>query len=166
VLGGWECYHVEPEFLHCTDCEEVIVDVQRLRLPLVSGEFLSLRILPPDCNLGGLKNGVCPLIDEKQASLVNLNIENVFTPQSILDSAIGFETLPPGFMYTFPAGVVDTIPAQGFTLTGTININLTNVFVELAPELWVPLLGFDAFSVGKVVTNGQNVNVNYGLKIP
>jgi len=30
VLGGWECDHVEPEFLHCTDCGEVIVHVQRL----------------------------------------------------------------------------------------------------------------------------------------
>ena len=34
VLGGWECYHVEPEFLHCTDCGEVIVHVQRLDIPV------------------------------------------------------------------------------------------------------------------------------------
>jgi len=128
--------------------------------------FLSLRILPPDCELGGLKNGVCPLINEKQPSLVNINIENVFTPQSTLQNAIGFETLPAGFMYEYPSGIFNTIPASGFTLTGTMNINLTNVFVKLPIGIWLPLLNFDSVAVGKISTNGTNVNIVYDLGLP
>ena len=126
--------------------------------------FLSLKILPPDCDLAGLKTGGCPAIDLTQPSVVNLNIENVFTPQSIVQNSIGFQRLPAGFSYDFPAGITHTL-ATDFTFTGTMNIGLTNVFIN-DDGIWLPLLSFDALGVGKIGTNGDNVNITYRIGLP
>jgi hypothetical protein len=116
--------------------------------------LFSLKIRPPDCGLLG-NGGTCPkAIDLTLPAAVNLKIENLFTPASVVDNSIGFQTLPPGYSQngqTFPTG---------YTLTGTMNINLTNVVVKL-PDATIPLTSNNAASVGKVVTNGDHVNIVY-----
>jgi hypothetical protein len=100
--------------------------------------LFSLKILPPDCDLVSFEGAGCPVpINLMQSSVLNLNIENLFTPPSIEENSIGFETL-----INYPnAG--PALPSK-YTLMGSMKINLTNVFF-----------------VGKVVTNGDNVNVRY-----
>jgi uncharacterized protein (TIGR03437 family) len=98
--------------------------------------FLSLKITP------SLTSGQ-PKIDLSLPSLLNLNLENVFTPASTLNNSIGFQDV------------------NGATLTGTINIGLTNVMLTLPDGTVTPLTGANASSVGKVITNGNNVNINY-----
>jgi hypothetical protein len=130
--------------------------------PLV---FLSLKILPVDCHLLGLKvSGACPAIDLTQPSTVRLKIENVFTPQSFVQNSIGFQTLPacitqPCFSYEFPAGTSHTF-ATDYQLTGTMKINLTNVFVQLPDGRVKALTSTNALSVGKLQTSGDNVEVS------
>jgi hypothetical protein len=124
--------------------------------------LLSLKILPPDCDLIGLKTGGCPAIDLTLPSVVNLQIENVFTPQSTVDNSIGFQTLPAGFTYDFPAGTSHTLAAN-YTLTGNMNIGLTNVIVELPNGTATPLTSANAAAVGQVTTNDNNVNVSYSF---
>jgi hypothetical protein len=121
--------------------------------------LLSLKILPPDCNLGGLKTGGCPHIDLRQPSVVKLNIENVFTPASTLNSSIGFQTLPAGYTFTLPDGSTVTLPAD-YTLTGSMNIGLTNVLITLPDGRVTALTSENAAVVGKVVTHGNNVYVD------
>lgn len=127
--------------------------------------FFSLKILPPDCQLIGLKQGKCPAVDITRSSVVDLNIENVFMPQSLLSNPIGFDTLPAGFTYEYPAGVTHTL-ASDYTMTGTMNIGLTNVFVQEPNGIWLPLLDFDAGFLGKITTSGPNVTVKYRLGLP
>jgi hypothetical protein len=127
--------------------------------------LFSLKILPPDCDLAGLKvSGGCPPIDLTLPSEVHLKIENLFTPQSIIQNSIGFQILPAGFTYDFPANHKITVPSD-FTLTGTMDINMTNVFVMLPNGIWLPLASNDAWSVGNVRTNGENVNIKYNLNL-
>ncbi|HLX00199.1 MAG TPA: hypothetical protein VKR82_16280 [Candidatus Acidoferrales bacterium] len=127
--------------------------------------LFSLKILPPDCDLAGLKvSGGCPAIDLTLPSEVNLKIENLFTPQSIIQSSIGFQILPAGFTYDFPAGNKIKVPAD-FTLTGKMNINMTNVFLMQPNGSWAPLTSNDANSVGNIRTNGENVNIDYNLNL-
>jgi hypothetical protein len=122
--------------------------------------LLSLKILPPDCDLAGLPTGGCPAIDLTQPSVVNLQIENLFTPPSVIDNSIGFQTLPAGFTYDFPVGVSHTLAAN-YTLTGNMNIALTNVLVEQPNGSMTPLTSANAASVGQVTTNGNNVDLSY-----
>jgi len=100
--------------------------------------LLSLKILPPDCDLISFEGAGCPVpINLMLKSVLNLNIENLFTPPSIEENSIGFETL-----INYPnAGPV--LPYV-YTLMGCMKINLTNVFVT-----------------GKVVKQGDDVTVNY-----
>jgi hypothetical protein len=100
--------------------------------------LLSLKILPPDCDLISFEGAGCPVpINLMQKSVLNINIENLFTPPSIEENSIGFETL-----INYPnAGPL--LPYV-YTLLGCMKINLTNVFVT-----------------GKVVEQGNNVTVNY-----
>jgi hypothetical protein len=51
--------------------------------------LFSLKILPPDCALHGLKEGACPAVDLTLPSKVNLTIENIFSPQSGIGNPIG-----------------------------------------------------------------------------
>ncbi len=50
-----------------------------------------LKILPPDCELVGQVS--CPVVDLTQPGILNLNIENVFTPASLVGNSIGFQTV-------------------------------------------------------------------------
>jgi hypothetical protein len=100
--------------------------------------LLSLKILPPDCDLISFEGQGCPHpVDLMQKSVLNLNIENLFTPPPLEENSIGFETLV-NYPNAGPA-----LPST-YTLTGCMHINLTNVFV-----------------LGKVVTGGDDVNINY-----
>ena len=117
--------------------------------------LFSLKILPPICADTTMS---CPSVTlTNNPAVLNLNIENLFTPASNVENSIGFQTLPAGYMQDG-----QTITATT-TLTGSMNVGLANVFIKLPDGLWVPLLGFDAEPVGKVETNGANVNVNYSL---
>ena len=68
--------------------------------------------------------------------------ENVFTPASVLRNSIGFQNLP-----------------GGSTLKGGMNIGLTNVMVTPPHGAAIPLTSANAAVVGKLVTNGDHVNV-------
>jgi hypothetical protein len=106
--------------------------------------------------------GVCVASFLQQQSLVNLTIENLYSPQSIIENSIGFETLPPDYI----ANASDTTSGfpNGYTLQGKMNINLTNVWIKLPSGFIFPLTNsFDGKWVGKISTNGAGVNVKYGL---
>jgi hypothetical protein len=53
--------------------------------------LFSLKILPPDCALVGLQT--CPVVDLSLPSVLNLEIENVFTPASLLENSFGFQNV-------------------------------------------------------------------------
>jgi hypothetical protein len=100
--------------------------------------LLSLKILPPDCNLTSFDGG-CPVpVDLTQQSTLNLSIENLFTPPPVEENSIGFEKL-----LDYPNSAGETLPGV-YTLTGSMKIRLTNVFI-----------------LGKVETSGQDVNIDY-----
>jgi hypothetical protein len=118
--------------------------------------LFSLKILPPDCDLTSFDGGCPTPVDLTQQSVVNLNIENLFTPPSVEDNSIGFETLTG---YTNPVG--PSLPAS-YTLTGSININLTNVIVKTPGGTTSPLTSANTAVVGNVVTNdGVGVTVDF-----
>jgi hypothetical protein len=100
----------------------------------------------------------------QNSSLVQLKIENLFSPQSVIKNSIGFQTIPKGFI----ANATDTVsyfPAD-YTLAGTMNIELTNVWIKLPFGLALPLTdSFTADWLGKITTNG-NVHVKYSLGPP
>jgi hypothetical protein len=97
-------------------------------------------------------------------SLVQLKIENLFSPQSVIKNSIGFETIPAGFI----ANATDktSIFPTDYILTGTMNVELTNVWIKLPFGLALPLTNsFTGDWLGKITTNG-NVNVKYSLGPP
>jgi hypothetical protein len=99
------------------------------------------------------------------SSLVQLKIENLFSPQSIIKNSIGFQTIPKGFI----ANATDTVSffPTDYTLTGKMNIELTNVWIKLPFGLALPLTNsFTADWLGKISTNGPGVQVNYSLGPP
>jgi len=104
--------------------------------------LLSLKILPAICS--SIRMKTCPEVDVTQPSVLNLNIENVFTPESVVKNSIGFQNLP-----------------GGSTLKGSMNIDLANVVVTLRHGVATPLTSANAAILGKVVTNGDHVNVEY-----
>jgi hypothetical protein len=120
--------------------------------------LFSLNIVPPDCGLIGL--GMCPDVILRTESKVNLNIENLFSPQSVVANSIGFGILDAG--YTSVGSLGTQYFASDFTLQGVMNIGLTNVFIKAPPGIWLPLTSADALLVGKITTNG-NVNIKYGF---
>jgi hypothetical protein len=125
--------------------------------------LFSLRIEPPDCGLIGL--GACPSVDLTQKSTLNLNIENLFSPASVVANSIGFVTLLGGYTNTtvFPN---ETFPSD-YTLTGSMNIGFTNVFLEMPTGMWLPLTGADAAGpVAKIGTHGDNVKITYRFRFP
>jgi uncharacterized protein (TIGR03437 family) len=103
--------------------------------------LFSLKILPFDCNLNGVTT--CPVENLAQPSVLNLNIENVFTPASLIENSIGFQTV------------------SGMTLTGTINIGLTNIMIAPPNGTAALLTSANAISLGNITTNGSNVNLQY-----
>jgi hypothetical protein len=118
--------------------------------------LFSLKIVPPRSSAN------TDQINLMDTSVLNLNIENVFTPASIVENSIGFQNLPSTYTFGSP---LQTFP-DGYTLTGSMKIGLTNVFIKQPEGFWIPLLGFDAVPVGKLKPNGADVNVDYGLEFP
>jgi hypothetical protein len=97
----------------------------------------------------------------QQSSYLALKIENLYAPQSTVKNSIGFQSLPPGYI----ANGTDTFSyfPTGYTLQGSMNIELTNVLIKYPGGLILPLTSFDAGWLGKVSTNGADVNVQYRL---
>ena len=120
--------------------------------------LFSLKILFPECNdPNSPRDGGCTQVDLTQPSLLNLNIQNLSTPPSVVENSIGFQTLPPGFTdgpQTFPTG---------YTLTGTMNIGLSNVTATLPNGTVSVLNGANVAAVGQIGTNGGPINVQYSL---
>jgi hypothetical protein len=125
--------------------------------PLV---LMSLKIIPP-VNCPSSTDNVCGAKFLMKPSNVSLNIENLYSPVSLVENSIGFQSLPADYVTL----TGDLIP-NAFTLTGTIDVNLTNIFIKLDGGFIVPLTEFDGAYFGKVSTNGQGVSVNYGLQLP
>ena len=99
-------------------------------------QLFSLRIMPPAC---------CNFpFNASLPSVLNLNLENVVTPQSLEENPIGFQNLP-----------------DGSTLAGSMNIGLTNVMVTMPDGTVTALTGENAGVVGKVAINGAQINVSY-----
>jgi uncharacterized protein (TIGR03437 family) len=84
-----------------------------------------------------------PDVDLTLASVLNLNIENVFTPASSLQNSIGFQTV------------------NGTPLTGSMNIGLTNIMITPTKGTATALSSTNAASLGDIVMNGSNVSVGY-----
>jgi uncharacterized protein (TIGR03437 family) len=103
--------------------------------------LFSLKILPFDCSLNGVTT--CPTENLSQTSILNLNIENLFTPASVIQNSIGFQTV------------------SGTTLPGTINIGLTNIMITPTDGTATPLSSANATSLGNITTNGSIVNIQY-----
>ncbi|HYW48457.1 MAG TPA: hypothetical protein VE959_36680 [Bryobacteraceae bacterium] len=99
--------------------------------------FLSLKIAPDQYRKSTPADLALP-------GLLNLNLENVFTPASILQNSIGFQT------------------ANGAPLTGAMNIGLTNVMVTPPNGTATALTSANAAAVGQLITNGDNINIQYG----
>jgi hypothetical protein len=122
--------------------------------------LFSLKIVPPRCDQGGLP-APCPAVTLSDMSLLNLQIENLFSPVSQAQNSVGFEILEPG--YTL-GGADPGVPLP-YTLTGSMNVSFKNVFLRKDDGLWLPLLEFDATSTGKIYPNG-NVNLKYSVGLP
>jgi hypothetical protein len=114
--------------------------------------LFSLKIIPPRAN-ANTENDVLTT-----PSIMNLNIENVISPPSKVNNSIGFQTLPAG--YTF----FDQTFSSDYMLPGSININLSNVFVTQPNRLPVLLTDQNSAVIGGVAINsgsGSSVNVEY-----
>ena len=96
-------------------------------------------------------------------SKLNLNIENLFSPQSVVANSIGFGILDAGYTSITKLGT-QYFPSD-YTLTGSMNIGLTNVFIKAPPGIWLPLISADAMLAGKIGTSGD-VNIKYSLGLP
>src|SRR5262249_2227658 len=97
----------------------------------------------------------CPSATLTDASNVKLNIENLSSAVSEVQNSIGFQTLPAGYTLqgqTFPTA---------YTLTGSMNIGLTNITLTPSKGIRTVLGSANAASLGKLSTNGSNVNVAY-----
>ena len=120
--------------------------------------LFSLKIIPPvNCPSPGT---ACTKATLQQPSQMSLNIENLYSPVSLVENSIGFQTLPAG--YTTQAN--ETFPSA-YTLTGTININLANVMLTPPNGTAKVLTSTNASSLGKLATNGANVNVAYSNNV-
>jgi uncharacterized repeat protein (TIGR03803 family) len=96
------------------------------------------------------------------SSVLNLNIENLLTPAPILGSWVGFQTVSNGFTYVFPPGTTNTF-TNAYTFTGSINIGLTNVMVQLPDGTVSPLTSANVAAAGSVATSGNNARVKYAF---
>jgi hypothetical protein len=117
--------------------------------------LLSLKIIPPRTNNPANDSNVILTTP----STLDLNIYNVFTPPSTVANSIGFQILPPGFTFftqTFP---------DGYVLAGNMNVSLTNVMLKMPDETTTLLTSANAWTLGKVWPNGDNVNVVYDSDI-
>jgi hypothetical protein len=121
--------------------------------------LFSLKIVPPvNCNSGSTACDAATLV---LPSCVSLNIENLYSPVSLVENSIGFQTLPD----PYPSQTNGTVTG-GFNLFGKMTVNLTNILIKQPYGLVLPLLNFDAAYLGKISTHGSVVNVNYRLGLP
>jgi hypothetical protein len=122
--------------------------------------LFSLKIIPPvNCPTPPT---ACSKAVLMEPSHVSLNIENLYSPVSLIENSIGFQTLPDP--YTTQA--TNELITGGPTLTGAIKVNLINVLIKQQYGLVLPLLDFDGAYLGKISTHGSGVNVKYGLGLP
>jgi uncharacterized protein (TIGR03437 family) len=118
--------------------------------------LFSLKILPPRCSEHGLP-APCAEVNLSDKSALNLQIENLSSPASVVQNSVGFETLPLGYtLGGAPPGV--SLP---YTLTGAMNISFANVM--LTPTNGVPtaLTSANSATLGKLGMNGAGVNITY-----
>ncbi len=128
--------------------------------PLV---LFSLKILFPECNdTSGPREGNCAKVDLTLPSVLNLNIENLCSPASILSNSIGFLSVPTNFAYEFPAGTTNYF-TNGYTFTGNMHIGMTNVILQSTNGTVNPLTSAKAAAVAELLTNGSNINLSYGF---
>jgi hypothetical protein len=121
--------------------------------------LFSLKIVPPvNCNSTGPACDASTLV---QPSYVSLNIENLYSPISLVENSIGFQTLP----NPYPSQTKGTV-IGGPTLSGKMQVNLINVFIKQPFGLTLPLLNFDGAYLGNISAHGAMVQVNYGLGLP
>jgi uncharacterized protein (TIGR03437 family) len=118
--------------------------------------LLSLKITFPECDDPNQpRDDNCAQVDLTQPSLLNLNIENLFSPASIVQNSIGFQTLSAGFAdgnQTFPSA---------YTLTGSMNIGLSNVILTSPSGTATTLTSANALTAGNIGLNGGPVNFNF-----
>jgi hypothetical protein len=98
--------------------------------------LFSLKITPPVTLNAQTVNLSLP-------SVLNLSIENVFTPASTLENSIGFQTV------------------NGAPLTGAMNIALTNIVLTPPNGTATVLTSANALTLGNITTNGSDVNIIY-----
>lgn len=114
--------------------------------------LFSLKILPPICAQNG---ATCLNATLTDSSSVKLSIENLSSPTSVVSNSIGFQTLPAGFSQdsqTF---------SSAYTFTGTMNVDLAGVMLTPSSGTAAALTNSNATSLGKLTTNGANVNLAY-----
>jgi uncharacterized protein (TIGR03437 family) len=118
--------------------------------------LFSLKILPPRCTQGGVP-APCPQVNLEDQAELNLEIQNLYSPASIAQNSIGFETLPTGY-------TLGTAPPPfplPHTLTGSMNIGLTNIFLTPPNGSATALTSANAATLGKLTMNGNNINLTY-----
>ena len=124
--------------------------------------LFSLKIVPP---VNGNPTTDTASFLTEYSSVVKLKIENLYSPQSVIKNSIGFETIPAGYI----ANATDTVSyfPTNYTLTGCMDIQMTNVWIKLPFGPVVPLTNsFEAEWLGKITTNGAGVEVKYDLLPP
>ena len=119
--------------------------------------LFSLKIVPTMNCSGYFCTGASML----PSSSVKLTIENLYSPQSAVSNSIGFQTLKAP--YTTVSG--DVLNSD-YTLTGTMNIFLNNVFMRIPGGFIVPLTEFNGAHDGLISAHGNGVNISYGLQFP
>jgi hypothetical protein len=118
--------------------------------------LFSLKIMPPICADTGMS---CPSVDlNKNSGYLYLDIKNLFSPASLGANSIGFQTVPAGYPNA-------TLIRSKFTLTGSMNIGFTNLFLQTPDGLWLPLTSADAQSVFQIGTSGS-VSLQYSFGLP
>jgi hypothetical protein len=120
--------------------------------------LFSVKIMPAQCGLIGL--GSCPGTEISAESYINLDIENLYSPPSLVSNSFGFDTLIAPYVNQAPNGRLQILTSD-YQLKGTMNIRLKNVMLETKPGVWVPLTdGPFSPGLGQIVAHG-NVNFTF-----
>ena len=125
--------------------------------------LFSLKILFPECNdPDNPRYGNCTPANLYLPSVLNLNIENLCTPAALQPNSIGFLNIQAPFTNEVP-GDVTNIFTTNYTLTGSMNIGLTNVIIQSSNGIVNPLTSANAARVAELITNGDNITLSYGF---
>jgi uncharacterized repeat protein (TIGR03803 family) len=125
--------------------------------------LFSLKILFPECGDPGSPidlQGGCMQVQLTNSSVLNLDIENLLTPAPLVENLVGFQIVGTNFAYEFPPGTTNSF-TNGYTFTGSMNLGLTNVIVQMPDGAMRPLTSALAAGSNGVMTSGNNVRVNY-----